>query len=634
MKKILTTSGLILFTLTGFLVHSCKKDQPKIPVVSTMPVTEVSQISANSGGTLTDEGSASIVSVGVCWSTAEDPSIADNKTIETSGIGPFVSKLTQLVSSTKYYIRAYAMSSAGIGYGDQISFTTSAVAVPLLVTADVLLITSTSAVSGGNITADNGEIVTARGVCYNTSANPTITNSKTTLCPGNGPFTCTLLGLAPGTTYYLRAYATNSVGTSYGNELSFKTLATLPSVSSVFATSIAQNTAMSGGNITSDGGASVTKRGVCWNLTGNSTLADSKTDDGSGKGIYSSLMTGLLPSTVYYVRAYATNSIGTVYGNDLRFTTAAPVPPTITTTSASSVTATTVSGGGNVINSGGLAVTARGICWSTTPNPSVSTNKTSDGTGTGSFTSSLSGLTGGTVYYVRAYATNSLGTSYGDQISFKTLPSIPTDGLVAYYPFNGNANDESPNLNNGIVVGATLTTDMNGTQNKAYSFNGTTDYIKITGALPVTNLFTISFWAYSENANGYSNILCDGSSSAGGNDFLINFRGNNIGVRADKNAPLNYEDSSPVELQNLDLVGKWVHVIWVMTPAYSKIYVNGVEKVTINEAGSNEGYHDEFSIIGARQVWGSPDYFFTGKLDEIRIYNRELSSDELKSLYQ
>ena len=634
MKKILTTSGLILFTLTGFLVHSCKKDQPKIPVVSTMPVTEVSQISANSGGTLTDEGSASIVSVGVCWSTAEDPSIADNKTIETSGIGPFVSKLTQLVSSTKYYIRAYAMSSAGIGYGDQISFTTSAVAVPLLVTADVLLITSTSAVSGGNITADNGEIVTARGVCYNTSANPTITNSKTTLCPGNGPFTCTLLGLAPGTTYYLRAYATNSVGTSYGNELSFKTLATLPSVSSVFATSIAQNTAMSGGNITSDGGASVTKRGVCWNLTGNSTLADSKTDDGSGKGIYSSLMTGLLPSTVYYVRAYATNSIGTVYGNDLRFTTAAPVPPTITTTSASSVTATTVSGGGNVINSGGLAVTARGICWSTTPNPSVSTNKTSDGTGTGSFTSSLSGLTGGTVYYVRAYATNSLGTSYGDQISFKTLPSIPTDGLVAYYPFNGNANDESPNLNNGIVVGATLTTDMNGTQNKAYSFNGTTDYIKITGALPVTNLFTISFWAYSENANGYSNILCDGSSSAGGNDFLINFRGNNIGVSADKNAPLNYEDSSPVELQNLDLVGKWVHVIWVMTPAYSKIYVNGVEKVTINEAGSNEGYHDDFSFIGARQVWGSPDHFFTGKLDDIRIYNRELSSDELQSLYQ
>jgi len=634
MKKLLTTTGLILFILTGFLIHSCKKDQPKLPVVSTAPVTEISQISANSGGTLTDEGSASIICVGVCWSTVEDPSIADNKTIETGGLGSFVSKLTQLAPNTTFFIRAYAMSSAGIGYGDQISFATSAVAVPLLVTADVTLITSTSAVSGGNITSDNGEIVTARGVCYNTSPNPTITNSKTTLCPGNGPFSCTLLGLAPGTTYYLRAYATNSVGTSYGNELNFKTLATLPSVSSVFATSIAQNTAVSGGNITNDGGAEVIKRGVCWNLTGNSTIADSKTDDGTGKGIFTSLLTGLLPSTVYYVRAYATNAIGTVYGNDLRFTTASAIPPTVTTTSESSVTATSVSSGGNVTNSGGVAVTARGICWSTTPNPSIANNKTVDGTGTGSFTSSLTGLTGSTVYYIRAYATSSIGTSYGGQISFKTLPSIPTAGLVAYYPFNGNANDESPNLNNGIVVGATLTTDRNGNQNNAYSFNGTTDYIKITGALPVTNLFTISFWAYSENASGYSNILSDGSSSVGGSDFLINFRGNNIGIRADKNAPLNYEDSSPVELQNLDLVGKWVHVIWVMTPTYSKIYVNGVEKVTINEAGSNEGYHDDFSFIGARQVWGSPDHFFTGKLDDIRIYNRELSSDELQSLYQ
>jgi hypothetical protein len=341
MKKLLTTSALIIFMLSGFLVHSCKKDQPKVPVVSTTPVTEISQISATSGGTLTDEGSASIVSVGVCWSTAEDPSIADNKTIENSGIGSFVSKLTQLAPNTTFYTRAYAMSSAGIGYGEQISFTTTAVAVPLLVTAAVTSITSASAVSGGNITSDNGEIVTSRGVCYNTSPNPTITNSKTTLCPGVGPFTCTLLGLAPGTTYYLRAYATNSVGTSYGNELNFKTLATLPSVSSVFATSIGQNTAVSGGNITKDGGSVVTNRGVCWNMTGSSTIADNKTDDGSGSGIFSSLITGLLPSTVYYVRAYATNSIGTVYGNDLRFTTAAPILPAVTTAPASSVTATT-----------------------------------------------------------------------------------------------------------------------------------------------------------------------------------------------------------------------------------------------------------------------------------------------------
>jgi hypothetical protein len=633
MKKLIAISVLFLFFVSVFLIHSCKKDQPKVPVVSTSAITEISQISAVSGGKLIDAGSSSVVANGVCWNTTEEPTLADNKTIDSSGIVLFVSKLTQLTANTIYYVRAYALSSAGIGYGDQVSFTSSEVAVPALLTADVTLISATSAVSGGNITTDNGEAVTARGVCYNTLPTPTITNSKTTMCPGNGPFTCSILGLTPGTTYFIRAYATNSVGTSYGNELSFKTLATLPTISSVFATLITQTTAISGGNIIGDGGAAITKRGVCWSKTGNSSIADSKTEDGSGTGVYTSTITGLSPSTSYYVRAYAMNSVGAVYGNDLSFTTTAATLPLITTTAVSSVSGTTATSGGNVTTDGGLAVTARGICWSTSVNPTIANTKTSDGSGTGSFTSLLTGLTGGTVYYVRGYATNSMGTVYGIQISFTSVASITTDGLVAYYPFSGNANDESPNVNNGIVAGAILTTDRYGIANKAYSFNGTSDFIKIPGALPVTNLFTISFWAYSENASGYSNILCDGSSNIGGNDFLINFRGNSIGIRADKNAPLNYEDSSPAELQNLDLLNKWVNIVWLMTPTYSKVYLNGVELLTINEAGSDEGSHDPFSYIGARNVWDIPDNFFKGKLDEIRIYNRALSNAEIQTLY-
>jgi len=103
------------------------------------------------------------------------------------------------------------------------------VVVPTLVTSQVTSIASTSAVSGGNITSDGGALITARGVAYGTAQSPTITNSSTSNGTGTGVFTSTLTGLTAATFYYVRAYATNSVGTAYGNELSFTTSATAPS---------------------------------------------------------------------------------------------------------------------------------------------------------------------------------------------------------------------------------------------------------------------------------------------------------------------------------------------------------------------------------------------------------------------
>ena len=131
-----------------------------------------------------------------------------------------------------------------------------------------------------------------------------------------------LTGLTPNTPYYIRAYATNSVGTAYGNQLTFTTLAiSIPTVTTDSVTNITQTTATSGGNVTSDGGATVTVRGVCWNTSTNPTTANSHTTDGSGTGTFVSNLTGLIPNTFYYIRAYATNSIGTAYGDELTFTT-------------------------------------------------------------------------------------------------------------------------------------------------------------------------------------------------------------------------------------------------------------------------------------------------------------------------
>ena len=102
--------------------------------------------------------------------------------------------------------------------------------------------------------------------------------------------------------------------------------------------------------------------------------------------------------------------------------------PTVTTTAISNIDKTTATGGGNVTADGGASVTARGICWSTSQNPTISGSHTTDGTGTGNFTSAMTGLTANTTYYVRAYATNSVGTAYGEEVSFTTLPAgIPGD---------------------------------------------------------------------------------------------------------------------------------------------------------------------------------------------------------------
>jgi hypothetical protein len=136
----------------------------------------------------------------------------------------------------------------------------------------------------------------------------------------------------------------------------------------------------------------------------------------------------LTPGTTYHVRAYATNSVGTSYGDDSTFTTL--TTPTVTTATVTSITSTTASGGGEVTSDGGAAVTARGVCWSTSADPTIADSYTTDGTGTGSFTSSLTSLTTGTTYHVRAYATNSVGTSYGDDSTFTTVQVFTISGYV------------------------------------------------------------------------------------------------------------------------------------------------------------------------------------------------------------
>jgi uncharacterized protein (TIGR02145 family) len=197
------------------------------------------------------------------------------------------------------------------------------VGLPVLTTTAITDIKQTTAIGGGNITSESGAMVTARGVCWSTEQTPTISDNKTTDGTRAGNYVSNISSLASGTTYYVRAYATNSTGTAYGTQVSFTTTvpATQPTVTTSSIAHITTSSAMGGGNVISKGGVSVTERGLCYSTSQNPTTADAIAASGSGTGTFSVSMAPLEPATTYYVRAYATNSVGTAYGSQMSFTT-------------------------------------------------------------------------------------------------------------------------------------------------------------------------------------------------------------------------------------------------------------------------------------------------------------------------
>ncbi len=173
----------------------------------------------------------------------------------------------------------------------------------------------------GHVSADGGFPVTAKGVCWSTAMQPTINNNHTTDGTGLGEFLSSIASLEPGTTYYLRAYARNSAGVAYGEQVSFTTQSGLPTVTTADVVSVTSTTAMGGGTVIADGGFPITNRGICYSTSPDPTIAGLHTNDGVGLGSFVSQMTGLSTHTTYYVRAYATNSAGTVYGEQRTFIT-------------------------------------------------------------------------------------------------------------------------------------------------------------------------------------------------------------------------------------------------------------------------------------------------------------------------
>ncbi len=302
--------------------------------------------------------------------------------------------------------------------------------VPTVTLPTSTSVSTSSAILGATVSSlGTPASITARGTCYGATPAPT-TNCVAEGATTTGLFTQTRTGLTASTTYYYRGYATNSTGTGYSADGTFTTLpASCTGTPWGTMTSGTSNTAYAS---SSPSGACISELRTCTNgtLSGSytaTTCTAGCTGTPWGSVISGYFNTAYLSSSVTYPSSCTpetrTCTAGTMSGTYTNTScSVTPVLPSVTTASPiTSITRTTATGGGNVTSDGGASVTSRGIVWSTSINPTIALpTKTSDGTGTGSFTSSITALTCNTLYHVRAYATNSVGTSYGSDVTFTT----------------------------------------------------------------------------------------------------------------------------------------------------------------------------------------------------------------------
>lgn len=515
--------------------------------------------------------------------------------------------------------------------------------VPTIATGAISNLTKSSATLAANITSDGRAAVTVRGICWSMSDKPTTADNKTSNGTGTGNFSGDLTGLTANTLYYARPYATNSVGTGYGEQVSFTT-DDVPSVTTGAVSNLGKTSATVAGNVTFDGHTAVTARGICWSINHNPTTSDNTTTNGTGTGAFSGDLTSLTGNTTYYARAYATNSQGTSYGAEVSILTLND--PTVTSGTATNIRMVSVTLDGNVTSDGNDPNVTRGICWSsvnTTPTTSDNHATLSQGvssTGTGSFTADITGqLSPGTTYYARPYATNSVSTQYGSVITFSSLSTGA--GLIAYFPVDNSYASSSPGTT-GLTMGNLHGVSFSATAQKgsnSLSFPGGS-----SGSLPASSA-SVSAANFSSTKISFAQWMnISGTTPSSTNYIFINKQ---FWAYYDIDAagtPTFYFYVSDAQASNpgtttafakyvgnANLFNTWTHLAGVYDGSKVTLYING------NTVATQSTSVPKFSLSGGEDLsFGymftpGPTYsnYYAGLLDEIKFYNRDLSASEV-----
>lgn len=418
---------------------------------------------------------------------------------------------------------------------------------------------------------------------------------------------------------------------------------TLAIVTTGEISNITPTSALAAGEVVLDGNTVVTERGFTYGTTVGPTIDGLKVISGSGVGPFAVTLGNLTPATTYHLRAYALNSKGVSYGIERTFTTGQSLP-VLTTAAATSITAVSAISGGIISSDGGSTISARGICWNTIGNPTLTDNKTIDGSGVGTYSSNLVSLKSITRIYVRAYATNNVGTAYGNQIEVVTLKAVPNNGLIAWWPFNGNANDESGNGNHGTVYGALLTSDRLGNNESAYKFNGNSDYIKAK-AIDLSNL-TFSLWYSIESG---SNLNPSTGHPPSGSQLIAQgtqlsptiYCDYSLGI-TDFNTKTQYSFEQSLTASNFQMYytdfvmayASWVNLVYRIESNSCTIYENGKVVGNFTLTGDLSRGGPDLSI-GGRFITNlnAITNFFKGSIDDVAIWNRALTAEEILKIY-
>lgn len=274
-----------------------------LPTLTTTASIATSVTTALSGGNIVSDGGSPITSKGVCWGPNLNPTILNSRSTDGTGNGSYSSNISGLTPNTIYHVRAYATNSVGTGYGSDVQFST-------LPTAPIIgSINQPSCTQSYGSVVLNGLPIGGTWTIIRTPGGTTIT--------GSGSNT-TISGLDPGTYTF---QVTNAAGSISGSSaiVTINAQMMTPTIMTSSVIDATQSNASSGGNVTSDGGATVTARGVCWSTTSSPTILNSKTSDGLSIGTFTSTITGLINGVTYHIRAYATNCKGTAYGSDIQY---------------------------------------------------------------------------------------------------------------------------------------------------------------------------------------------------------------------------------------------------------------------------------------------------------------------------